>query len=704
MQRITMNPRLAIGMMVLAIGAPQFSMAGETLRFLKGDVDIRAQAQVQQAGEEDSQIWLIQFKSAITPSDHGRLQAAGASVYRYVPDDALVVRGSRAALSRRLASRLQGVMPFKGDFKLSENLPTASVFSARLRGAFALTVLHDSEVPQVLTALERLDSDVQVLQRSGRHLDVSLSVSALPRVAAIPGVEFLEARPEVTTLQMDLLQNEDQPTPRAPGDYTGLSGYETGTKVMNFEAAWTEGFMGQGQTVGVADTGLDRGEGRLSGEFAGAVTKGYAVGVGAKGWQDPMGHGTHVAGSVAGRGLASSGVFLGGASQASLIPQGMWSPIIDNLTVPPKLERLFVPAYQDGARVHTNSWGAAANLGAYDSMAVQADEFLWNNPQMLVIFAAGNSGADKDKNGVIDHGSVSTPGTAKNVLTVGASENLESVGGIQRQIKDLGPAKESWSVEPIWSSKLSDNPNGIACFSSRGPTRDGRLKPDVVAPGTNILSAMSQEPGANPLWGKYNDQYTYSGGTSMSAPLVAGAAAVAREVLIEKHGRAEPSGALVKAVLLHSAVDLFPGQYGQGTPTQELTRRPNNDQGYGRVDMAKLIGIGSATRLIESAGVATGEMEEQVIQVSPGQTVLANLVYFDAPGTASAARALVNNLDLVLVNSQGQESGSRDTVNNHEILELSNLAAGTYRLQVRGVNVPMGKAGKQPYALVFTVQ
>jgi hypothetical protein len=80
-----------------------------------------------------------------------------------------------------------------------------------------------------------------------------------------------------------------------------------------------------------------------------------------------------------------------------------------------------------------------------------------------------------------------------------------------------------------------------------------------------------------------------------------------------------------------------------------------------------------------------------------------NLVYTDAPGTPSSAAALVNDLDLVVVNPQGKEISLNDRVNNAEMLEFSNLGAGTYKVQVRGVKVPMGASGKQPFAVVYTV-
>ena len=80
-----------------------------------------------------------------------------------------------------------------------------------------------------------------------------------------------------------------------------------------------------------------------------------------------------------------------------------------------------------------------------------------------------------------------------------------------------------------------------------------------------------------------------------------------------------------------------------------------------------------------------------------------NLAYTDAPGTPAAGQALVNNLDLIVLTPSGEELGSKDTVNNSEIIELNQVKLGTYKIQVRGTKIPMGKNGKQPFALVYTV-
>jgi subtilisin family serine protease len=104
---------------------------------------------------------------------------------------------------------------------------------------------------------------------------------------------------------------------------------------------------------------------------------------------------------------------------------------------------------------------------------------------------------------------------------------------------------------------MANNPGGMAAFSSRGPTREDRIKPDVVSPGTAVLSAKSRhmlQP-INNFGTSSNPDWWFSAGTSMATPLVAGCAAVVREIW-SKAWKKDPSAALVKALLINGAIEL----------------------------------------------------------------------------------------------------------------------------------------------------
>ncbi|UYL07726.1 S8 family serine peptidase [Bdellovibrio sp. SKB1291214] len=680
--------------------------AGSLLRFNSGTVNPGLQSQALTFSENVASDYIVQFSNKITAKDRSALQAR-FEVFGYLPDDALVVRGTWADLNsfRQSHPGIYAVAKYQAQYKISNDIAPVSVFNKDQTQSILIQLFKAADSKQVVAALKNMKADLQVV--SGKSIVALVPRAQIYNVAGLTGVEHVQATPEIQTMDFPLDHRMD-PVIKGAGDYSDLTGDESGTQVMKFDSAWKLGLTGKGQTVSMADTGLDSGSTTaIASDFSGAVKSGYAFGLWAKTWEDPMGHGTHVAGSIMSRGTASGGRLKGGAYDAMMVAEGMWSPMLNGLSVPSKLADLFDKANNDGARVHSNSWGAVKNFGAYDAMAVQVDEWMNNNPDMLVVFAAGNSGVDMNKDGRIDAGSIGTPGTAKNVLTVGASKNKTKTGGIQVPVSKLRAAAEAWSAEPIFSSMLSDRDDGIAMFSSRGPTLDGRVKPEIVAPGTNILSNRSHIKNASPLWGAYNDDYAWSGGTSMATPLTSGAVAVARQMLVEKWGVQNPSAAALKAMIMHSADDLYPGQFGEigAAKGQELlTRRPNSDEGYGRVNMDNMVQMMKNTFVADNRdGLATNQEETYQFKLDSSGKLYANLVWTDAPGSANASKALVNDLDLVLVGPNGTVS-MNDHINNNEMIEQV-LPAGDYKLIVKGANVPNGKnGGRQAYALVWSVQ
>lgn len=711
MIQLVKNFTVTTAVAVLSVSA---ASAGTVLKLNAGAIDTTKISNNYAASwmmEAQPTEYIVQFKKAITEADKVKLKAQ-FEVFGYLPDDALVVRSTYAQLISYKNSNpeVQAVVKYSPAYKVSRDFEAASVFNKDVLESVVVKTFKASETEQVAAKIAALNPQVMLQVVDGKSILAMIPRGSVMAVAAVSGVEHVQPNPQFESLHFAMDKDiTGSVVATAAGDYTDLKGDETGTRVMKFDAAWSQGFTGRGQTVSMADTGLDSGNiSTIHQDFAGQVISGYPFGLWSKTWDDPMGHGTHVAGSVMGNGKASRGLLKGGAYDANMVAEGMWSPMLKNLSVPSKLGDLFAKAYADGARIHTNSWGGARTFGAYDAFAIQVDEWTAANPDMLVLFAAGNSGADKNKDGRIDANSMASPGTAKNVLTVGASENKTTSGGIQVPISKLRAAKDEWPAEPIYSDYISNNENGVAMFSSRGPTVDGRIKPDIVAPGTNILSVRAQTNGASELWGAYNKDYAWSGGTSMATPLTAGAVAIARQVLIEKHGIQNPSAALMKATMIHTAVDMYPGQFGEigAARGQELlTRRPNSDAGYGRVDVSNIVNIGAETKLIDNRqGVAQGA--EVVYEFTLAQTgsLYANLVWTDVAGSANAAQALVNDLDLVLTTPNGQTISMNDHINNLEMIEKSGLPAGTYKLSVKGNKIPQGKNGAQAYALVFTAK
>lgn len=683
-----------LGLVVLLIA--QIGSAAPLVRLQKSSFEPKSMLQKLETSAQQ-RTWLISFDKPITEAFKTEVAQQGFEILGFIPDASLIVRGERKENQK---FNFQATwLPYQAGWKWSLSLPSPSVHN---QSAYRVVMIrcHSKQDAKNLNSLLEKKDKVLILNTTDQYLVVRASYSDLFSLSNRDEVAFIDDLPDFKLMNMDLGLSFDSSLQPAP-----VSGFETGTKVMNMDSAWAQGFRGQGQVVAMGDTGLDRGDARnIHPDFENSIVSGRNFAPFGRSWEDPMGHGTHVAGSILGRGAASGGAFRGSAYEAGLVVHSLWSPMLNNLMVPTKLSDMFQAALSSGANFHTNSWGQARNFGGYDSFARQVDEFSFNNPELLILFAAGNSGVDLNKDGRIDADSIGSPGTAKNSLTVGASENYELAGGIQRKVSELGPAKENWSAEPIWSSKISDNAQGLAMFSSRGPTDDGRIKPEIVAPGTNILSTISRHPKAQVLWGKYNDDYVWSGGTSMSTPLVAGASAVTRQIIQNKFQVSKPSSSLVKAYIMAFAMDLYPGQYGDvgASRGQEiLSLRPNSDEGFGLLNMKSQVEASSAnTQLIDqTTGLGTGESLEYSAQLPQDGQLTVTLVWNDAPASENAGKALVNDLNLE-ISGPGVQFSSSDSVNNFEFFEKS-ARAGVYKIRVKGQQIPQGKAGKQPFSLVI---
>ena len=349
--------------------------------------------------------------------------------------------------------------------------------------------------------------------------------------------------------------------------------------------------------------------------------------------------------------------------------------------------------YQRGARISTNSWGADVagsyntDAQSYDALTRDARASLAGNQELLFIFANGNAGPGL--------GTVGSPATAKNVLSVGASEtsNPDAANG-----DGCGSGTGD-----------GDDLQDMATFSSRGPSDDGRIKPEIVAPGTFIQGNASQPTfngsgvcgaASNNFSAPGNDAlfppgsiYTWSSGTSHSTPGIAGYTSLITEFLDRVYNVASPSPALVKAYVVHSGRQIT----GSGA-NEDL---PGNNQGFGLADMGAGFDVSAPRLLVDQTTIFGSSGESLALTgqiVDPSKEIRIALVWTDAPGSAFAD-AYVNDLDLVVdiggttyrgnnfTLGVSQPGGTADFRNNSEAVFLAPGPSGLANITINATTI-----------------
>lgn len=289
---------------------------------------------------------------------------------------------------------------------------------------------------------------------------------------------------------------------------------DSAAPAVHAPAAWESGFTGEGVTVAVVDTGLyphpdfTQPENRIA-AFHDVVG-------GRRAPYDDNGHGTHVAGIVAGNGLRSGGRYRGIAPGARLVGvkvldaygSGALSNVIRGLDWCVRHKERF------NIRVVNLSLGAPAVESYKTDPLAQAVEAVWESG-IVVCVAAGNDGPEP--------GTIATPGIHPKVITVGATDSRGEAGFPRHE---------------------------VAPFSSRGPTIDQIVKPDLVAPGVAITAAAARKSVLSLQHGGKRVDYITLSGTSMATPICSGIAAL----LLEKEPSLDPD--TVKRRLVESARSL----------------------------------------------------------------------------------------------------------------------------------------------------
>lgn len=631
----------------------------------------------------DTGLWLIQFRDAPRPEWREQLRALGVELLRYVPDDAFVARARNAKpdlvgaldfvayvgefrADHKLDGRLRqalGQQPSTGPGRKSSAASATAVTAPSLDVSVLLAPsVGEVEAARAQAHFTRLRQRARL--RSGQVLRGELPARQLEALAADPNVLWIEPAPKMRLFDeiASRIVAGDGPT------------HQT--------LAQSLGYDGSGVTVAVADSGLDSGDtNSMHPDLAGRVAALFYYGPpGAlEDAADEHGHGTHVAGIIAGNGATGqtdeNGFLygLGVAPGARLVAQRIFDGA-GNYAEPPSFEALTRDAKRAGADIGSNSWGDD-NSGYYDLAAMEFDELVRDADALapgdqpyILEFSAGNSGpADQ---------TIGTPAVAKNVIATGASQNDR-----------FNLPLEEFAI-------YADGREAMADFSSRGPCADGRIKPDLVAPGTWIASLRSVFANDDYAWWPISDEYAYQGGTSQAGPHVSGAAAVFVQFWRLTRSNT-PSPALVKAALINAASDM------DGLDAEAPV--PNNAEGWGRVNLPELV---QPTRdydfTDQTVPLTQGAVfERRVLVGSDAAPLKVTLAWTDVPGFPAAGIALVNDLDLEVLAPDGHvyrgnqfdggvsvaDPPATDTLNNVEGVLLPAPVPGEYLVRVRATRV-----------------
>ena len=608
-----------------------------------------------QAGEEfgkfltnDFRIFIVQANSHDLHSLSSELTLLGAEVVDYLPDSSLIVELPILGQAKTIEKinqnpqvRWIGAMPTS--WKLSPDL--YKFISANPVNVDLDVTLFPGTTQEEVNML-RID-----LLDLGNNFDSQLRCdirlcqlrafesSTIPIIAHDPLVMAIEPGPQLQTQNSNAsrISNIDS----VQSIFQGVS------------------LTGAGEVIGVSDTGLDSDHMDFEGRLRNPIYNQF--GPDESGDDTNSGHGTHVTATLLGGGVGDS-------NATGMAPDStfhFYQLEVDNTGTLARwgsLYEMFSHSRLNGASIQTNSWGSESQLGQYTADSRSVDEFVNDNPDFLVLFSAGD---------LSDLG-VTPPSTAKNALSVGAS-TTGSFGTIP--------------------------PGQTHEYSSQGPTLDGRIKPDIVAPGVMICSARAEE--ASSASGEQCSQTTHSDGTtplymtqngsSMATPVVSGAAALTRQYLREGHGISAPRSDLIRAVLLNGADDI-------GQPNI-----PNYAEGWGQLNLSNSLkpmsGNENLTLLFDyERQLFPGHSFVYTFDVIGGGGLDATLTWNDREASSNAnqsAATLVNDLDLVITSPDGTtylgnnflsgfsvQGNSPDRLNNVERIRLPSAQSGIWTIEI----------------------
>jgi Subtilase family/HYR domain len=728
---------------------------------------LRAQSSISNGARK--KLHLVQFAGPIKPKWYESLVETGVQVVSYIPNNAYLVYGDARSLRRvKRLSRTMSAMQWEGayldNYRIDPGVYSKEKDRAVTAGkiepgdVYAIQLVADPAANEKTLSLinDYKTEDIKNQWEILNYVDivVGLPTSAIKDISTQPDVVSIQ--PYVTPQLRDERQDQIMAGNLA-GNLPSAADYLAYLAGKGFTQSQ---FNTSAFAVDVSDDGLENGltavdnpnlhEGGDAANPSRVVynrieSSGGATTPGRTGFE---GHGnlnTHVIGGFvnfafnSGFPHADSSGFRYGLGICPFVKVGQ-SAIFNPSFTNPNFANLQSRAYNDGARISSNSWGAntagsyTVDSQSYDALVRDAQPAgaavpAAGNQEMVIVFAAGNAGSGAQ--------TVGSPGTAKNVICVGAAENVHSHSTAN------GGSTASGADGCGITDTGADSANDMISFSSRGPCADGRKKPDIVGPGTHVTGGVAQAPmppangGAlatfnansvcalsgsggtgnpNNFFPLGQQWYTTSSGTSHSTPAVAGECALLRQDAINRV-LTPYSPAMTKALLMNSA------RYMTGAGANDTLW--SNVQGMGEVDLNNYFDIFSTTNILRDelgADVFTATGQQRVFTgnvVDNGKPFKVTLAWTDAPGPTSG-NAFINNLDLevtvggntykgnVFSGANSATGGTADTRDNVESVFVPAGVSGAFLVRVIATNIAgdgvpnVGGALDQDFALVVT--
>lgn len=555
---------------------------------------------------------LVQLYGPPRVQDLAELRAANVRPVRYLAPFSYIVWSTRAELDS-LSAR-SGAVRWAGDLLPAQRVPPQSrEWPAGPTRAMAL--VDAASADDVIAALIALPA--QRVERTSLTSDLTLIELELS------GSDYLSAAhvPGVYTLQ----HIDSGGGPRGEmSNQSIVGGINGGGSVVPGYVDWLTptGLSGAGVKVSIVDGGIRTTHADLASRIVPCLgSEGSCVTANDN-------HGTHVAGAVAGTGASAvrdAALFLRGqgvAPGASLIQQ-RYGPFLGagpGSMVANGMLRIYKDAAVSGAQLANNSWGPTGTPQGYDIPTMQvdmiardADPTLAGNQPVLTVWSIMNGNGDRNT-GICAPSSLGSPDEAKNLFAIG-STRMQTGAGAQ-------------------IAALFD----VSSNSAHGPACDGRMVPNIVAPGCSTDSTGSGS----------DSSFALLCGTSMASPVVSGASALYWQRYRNLNGGRDPSPALIKAVFTAAAKNLTGFLDADGGV---MPQRPNRYSGWGRLDLNAVINPGVDVWLFDQEQVlpTTGSTwAVDLLADDPAQPVRIMLSWTDAPGpgTGGTTPSWTNDLDL----------------------------------------------------------